>query len=294
MTYVDQYKLIEEVLHRSSYRDAITVEDLNNAQLCVCAMDFGDGYGISVLGQYDEKSEQFTPETLTPFIRSDHISSYEEVTVEPKIDFTAYEGICDDLHVGTTVIFRLLNIMDYIRYSVTADLPAPGTSVSLTALSIEGKVLLPLQKTEEERQECRQRTLGQMKLMSKARDGDDEAMRVLTTREMDTYSVLLQKLPDHDILTLVDAYFMPTGAECDLYNVLAEILRCRCTQNPLTLEKVWVMTLGCNGLHFELCINDKDLYGEPAPGRRFMGTIWMQGSINFPADTGFQKGTDRV
>ena len=25
-----------------------------------------------------------------------------------------------------------------------------------------------------------------------------------------------------------------------------------------------------------------DLYGEPAVGRRFKGTIWMQGYINFP------------
>ena len=31
-------------------------------------------------------------------------------------------------------------------------------------------------------------------------------------------------------------------------------------------------------------INDKDLFGEPAPGRRFKGVVWMQGVINFPDD----------
>ena len=42
------------------------------------------------------------------------------------------------------------------------------------------------------------------------------------------------------------------------------------------------MTLNCNDLIFEMCINQEDLYGEPAVGRRFKGMIWMQGYINFP------------
>ena len=41
------------------------------------------------------------------------------------------------------------------------------------------------------------------------------------------------------------------------------------------------MVIDCNDLKFTLCINKKDLYGEPAPGRRFKGTVWMQGEIHF-------------
>ena len=42
------------------------------------------------------------------------------------------------------------------------------------------------------------------------------------------------------------------------------------------------MNINCNELCFELCINEKDIYGEPEVGRRFKGYIWLQGYINFP------------
>ena len=45
------------------------------------------------------------------------------------------------------------------------------------------------------------------------------------------------------------------------------------------------MTLSCNEIAFDVCINQKDLMGEPEVGRRFKGNIWMQGFINYPDDT---------
>ena len=41
------------------------------------------------------------------------------------------------------------------------------------------------------------------------------------------------------------------------------------------------MTLCCNDLYFDVCINAADLIGEPQTGRRFKGVIWMQGQVNF-------------
>ena len=29
----------------------------------------------------------------------------------------------------------------------------------------------------------------------------------------------------------------------------------------------------------DVCINEKDLLGEPAIGRRFRGNVWMQGNL---------------
>lgn len=75
---------------------------------------------------------------------------------------------------------------------------------------------------------------------------------------------------------------MPYGVECDNYSVLGEILECRLVTNKVTKEEVWLMTLNCNDLQFDMCINKEDLFGEPEAGRRFKGTIWMQGFINFP------------
>ena len=45
------------------------------------------------------------------------------------------------------------------------------------------------------------------------------------------------------------------------------------------------MTINCNELLFDICINKTDLLGEPEAGRRFKGTVWMQGYINYPDET---------
>lgn len=84
------------------------------------------------------------------------------------------------------------------------------------------------------------------------------------------------------MFSLVDTYFMPYGVECDQYSILAEIVDCNLVKNKMTGEEIYQMTLNCNDLIFEMCINQEDLYGEPAVGRRFKGMIWMQGYINFP------------
>ena len=84
------------------------------------------------------------------------------------------------------------------------------------------------------------------------------------------------------MFSLVDTYFMPYGVECDQYSILGEITDCQMITNTLTGEKVYQMTVYCNELSFDLCINAEDLFGEPQVGRRFKGTIWLQGFINFP------------
>ena len=74
---------------------------------------------------------------------------------------------------------------------------------------------------------------------------------------------------------------MPYGIESDQYSILGEIMDCRLLQNELTKENVYAMDIKCNDMDFSLCINQKDLLGEPAVGRRFKGNIWLQGSINY-------------
>jgi hypothetical protein len=39
------------------------------------------------------------------------------------------------------------------------------------------------------------------------------------------------------------------------------------------------MKIECNDIQFDVCINEKDLMGQPEIGRRFKGNIWMQGNI---------------
>ena len=53
------------------------------------------------------------------------------------------------------------------------------------------------------------------------------------------------------------------------------------TTNKLTGEKLYQMTINCNDLIFDICMNQEDLMGIPEVGRRFKGIIWLQGSLNF-------------
>ena len=84
-----------------------------------------------------------------------------------------------------------------------------------------------------------------------------------------------------DILTIVDTFFMPHGIESDQYSIMGEILDFYTLENRSTKEKMYVLTLNSNHLVFDVCINQEDLLGEPAVGRRFKGIVWMQGKINF-------------
>lgn len=103
---------------------------------------------------------------------------------------------------------------------------------------------------------------------------------------MDTYNAVTRKMRTEDVLSLVDTYFMPYGVECDQYSILGEILDCSTEKNKVTGEELCILAISCNDLIFDVCINKKDLYGEPQPGRRFKGTVWMQGIINFPETYG--------
>lgn len=135
-----------------------------------------------------------------------------------------------------------------------------------------------MQKDKEAVKVERELAKNRTNLIEAARNGDEEAMESLTMEDMDTYSMISQRIVTDDILTIVDSYFMPYGIECDQYNVLGEILDIMKFKNILTGEEICQMTIESNDMQFDVCINSKDLLGEPAVGRRFKGTIWLQGT----------------
>lgn len=118
-------------------------------------------------------------------------------------------------------------------------------------------------------------------LLNAARSGDQTAMESLTLDDIDTYSKVSRRLVSEDIFTIVDTYFMPYGVECDMYSILGEILAMRERKNSLTGEEVYQMKLNVNELQFDICVPKAQVLGEPQIGRRFKGTIWLQGMINF-------------
>lgn len=275
----EEQRLITDVIMNATHR-SYTANGENTILAEFCE-DFAQDIGIAVCGEFD-KEEKFTYDYFYPYLRGTGISSCEDVSVERHADKESYAGVCDDIKVGVSLIFYLQNIVPYVKAQTTDMLPVKGTTLTLSGLSISGNIILPIDKDESERQKIQKASISRNKLIAAARKGDEEAIESLTLEDMDIYTSISRKILTEDVFTLVDTYFMPYGVECDQYSVLGEILDISLRINKITEEEIYVMRINCNDLEFDVCINRKDLYGEPQVGRRFKGVIWMQGYINYP------------
>lgn len=237
--------------------------------------------GLAVRGEFDDES-RFIYEYYFPYIKGSHISSMEEITIERHAEKESYAGVCDELKVGVSLIFYLQNMISYVKLKNSNRLPIRGTSLTLAALSTNGNIMMPIMKDEESLRKNMKNISKRRKLMQQARKGDEEAMESLTLDDMDTYTNVSKKIHTQDLFSIVDTCFMPYGVECDMYSIIGEIISCEKRINAITKEELWLMSICCNDLMFDVCINAMDLYGEPKAGRRFKGTIWLQGTVNFP------------
>ena len=120
-----------------------------------------------------------------------------------------------------------------------------------------------------------------VRTVAEAKAGSEKAMETLTLQDMDLYAMLQRRVQQEDILSIVESYFMPYGMESDQYRMLGTIQKVRTERNKLSKEEIVILTVLCNGMQFDVCINRADLGGEPEVGRRFKGTVWLQGRVNF-------------
>lgn len=274
-------ELLTEVVMHSDRRSITRNQD--NIILGEFCKDFAKGLGIAVCGEIDEE-ERFTYEYYYPYLEGSGITSYEDVTVERHAEKESYAGVCDDMKIGISLIFYLKNKIPYVRAQADNKLPVRGTSLTLSALSVSGMVILPIKKDEEQLEKVRQDSANRNSLMAAARKGDEDAIETLTLEDMDIYTAISRRIHKEDVFSLVDTYFMPYGVECDHYSILGEIVEMETTTNQITGEKIFILKICSNELTFDVSINIIDLYGEPQVGRRFKGVIWLQGNINFPKD----------
>jgi hypothetical protein len=282
-SHFENKKKLQDVLMDvivNSDRHAITMNQ-ENTLIGEFSKNFADNMGIAVCGEFDEE-EKFTFEYYYPFLEGNGITSHEDISVERHADKESYAGICDDINVGISLIFYLRNRIPYIKAQSTDKLPIKGTTLTLSALSVNGSVMLPIKKDKEQIQKVKKASATRSTLMAAARKGDEDAIETLTLEDMDMYTTISKRIQNEDVFSLVDTYFMPYGVECDQYSILGEIIGIRLTKNCLTDEKIYILTICSNELTFDVSINIIDLYGEPQVGRRFKGVIWLQGHINFP------------
>ena len=236
--------------------------------------------GISLNGFYDPKRKSFKLDYVFPFLDGS-VESYEsEVSIGRKTEREAFNALCDEPGRGIALIFHLSNPIDYLMSKpIMADFN--DKTVRIAAMANEGTVLLPVNKSEHQIDKCRAATAARNNLINLAKKGATAAIDNLTIEDLDTYTDIYKRMHNEDVFTIVDSSFMPSGFECDSYSVVGNIVESRMLSNNYTGEDVYVMTRECNDIVFDMCINARDLIGEPAEGRRFKGRIWLQGQVEF-------------
>lgn len=202
---------------------------------------FGRRIGLSLCGTLDD-DDRFEREFYFPWHEGNCITSQAPCQIQRHAEKDAFSGICDEQGLGVSLIFYVQNQLDYLERELNHQKISQISSVMMSGLSVEGKILLPVY-----------------------RDGEKK----------------ISLMQCEDLYSIVESSFMPFGVECDQYSVVGEITEVEEILNAWTGELVYSMTVKCNGLNFQVCINGMDLVGIPAPGRRFKGSVWMQGMVNF-------------
>ena len=142
-------------------------------------------------------------------------------------------------------------------------------------------ILLPVEKSSEQLEVQKKNYTKYSQLLNAAKAGDQDAIESLTIEDMDTYSMISRRVIKEDLYSIVDTFFMPYGIECDQYQIMGNINFYTKVRNSLTKEYVYQINVECNDMTFDVCINEADLMGVPEEGRRFKGTVWLQGKVNF-------------
>jgi len=272
----DLEMIIEEVIEHPEVMKV--TKDSEGNEFAELSRTYGNNLGFMVRGSYNE-DDVFQMGYYYPFVLSDEISTQEQIDIEKHAEKESYAGVCDEMRLGVTLIFYLQNVADFLSEHRTNIYVKNLHGVMLSALSVDGKIILPIQQRVLEKQSASNKRDKRNRLMAEARKGNEEAIESLTLEDMDTYSMISKRITKEDVFSIVNSSFMPYGIESDQYSVLGEIIELEEDINSLTKEKIYSMKVECNDIIFNIAINEKDLLGEPAVGRRFKGSIWMQGTV---------------
>ncbi len=277
-TRYDLKDLMEDV--EAGFTHQTIVSYRPGEDFCELRREYGQCIGVSLCGELDD-DDNFYPDYYFPYFEGSGISTYADIAIERKIEKEQYVGMCEDSKIGISLIFTLQNGIEYMRERQAGFTAGVTTSVTLSGLALSGMILLPVLKDESRLKSEQEASDNRKMLLNAARNGDQSAIETLTLDDIDIYSQVSRRLANEDVFSIVDTYFMPYGVECDLYSIMGEILAVRHRTNSATGVELYQMKLNVNEMQFDVCVPAEEVMGEPEIGRRFKGTIWLQGYINF-------------
>jgi hypothetical protein len=270
--------LYQTVRNSSSYQMAFDSEgnSMVEMRLQVC-----ENAGLALRGYYDAEGN-FKLDYYFPYLVNQEADTDFEMEIIKQSDKECYQGLCDEMGLGVNLIFYLQNMMDYLQKCRNKKVFYDENSrkIAFGGLSLDGKILLPVAEPKFSNGPKRSKA-DHSDLIAAAREGDEEAIETLTLEDMDMYSKISQRINNEDIYSIVTTSFMPYGIESDKYSVIGNICDVKKRVNVYSGEELCIMKLSANDIIFDVCINRKNLLGEPQVGRRFKGNVWLQGNVVF-------------
>lgn len=278
--YCKKAQMQELLRHLDSNIDAKDEYVENDVKYVEIRVSVGDGMGIAFWGTENSRGE-FEMDYYFPYAKGNDSNEMEEIFLEEQLDCDCYKGVCDDIRIGVSLIFHVGNSFAYRKRKICGIPTSKNVLADFVGLSCEGKILLPVVKTEQEIKRTKVELSNRNKLLYAAKQGDEEAMESLTMEDLDTYTMINRRIQKEDVFSIVDSSFIPYGIQADRYTVIGNILDVHKCRNIVTEQEVYRMNIECNDFPIHVLINQEDLLGEPMPGRRFKGVIWLQGNLIF-------------
>ena len=231
------------------------------------------------LGEDTTERPKVSIEECEPYVEARYPLEVQDLDIEDTEDDFIFYVVCEDVGTGMQIVFWLQNVIEYL--DCMEDDAVDYLGINLVGIASEGTIVLPIEKDAEdsEFEDTEREYLRTM--LQRAKDGDEEAIDILEKEEQQLDEQLKERLRQEDFLTVMDGYFLPATHIEATYAVLGTIKELEIRQNSKTKEKMYWMYLDVNGMLVEIIINISDLIGKPYIGMRFMGTCWMQGTVEF-------------
>ena len=174
-------ELLSQVLAKPNYLNV--AKDSQGNEFVQISKDFRKAIGITICGSYTE-DKQFEMDYYYPYLQGTHITSEEYINIEKYSDKEAYAAVCDEIKIGVTLIFYLQNVAEYLKEKKGwKNNFSPKMSAMLSALSLNGKILLPISKSQTQIQKNEEITQNRNHLIAAAKEGDEEAIESLRSEE---------------------------------------------------------------------------------------------------------------
>ncbi len=83
----------------------------------------------------------------------------------------------------------------------------------------------------------------------------------------------------NEFISTYDTYLSPSYLGSETYEVLAYIKDVSRVINPITKQEVCILDVWCWHMEFSVVVNADSILGEPAPGYRLKGVLWLSGYL---------------